>query len=300
MSAVSAQGGWWGSLRQRGGAARGDIAGGLTAAVVLLAIEGAYGLVAFSKFGPEQAQIGFMVGVFAAAVSSIVTVLAGARGPMLSGSSSALSLLFATLVATLAMDPRSLGPNGYPFPPLVLAFVALAVVLAGFLQLLLGVFRMARLIRYVPYPVHAGYMNGTAILMIGAMMPNILGLPIGTGITALQSVKPVAFLIALVAFLIAVRPLDLDAAHPRVHDRPRRGHAAAPRPLADAGGRLARPAVLAARVRVAAARRVAAHLEVPSRGVPRGQHPDRCCSSRWRWPSSPGCRPRSALRTSTR
>ena len=156
MSAGSAQGGWWGSLWQPGGAARGDIAGGITAAVVLLAIEGAYGLVAFSGLGPEQARLGFVLGVFAAAVSSIVVVLAGARGPMLSGSSSALSLLFATLIATLALDPRSLGPNGFPFPPMVLAFAALAVVLAGLLQLLLGMFRMAGLIRYVPYPVHAG------------------------------------------------------------------------------------------------------------------------------------------------
>ena len=206
MSAANNHGGWWGSLWQPGGTARGDIAGGITAAVVLLAVEGAYGLVAFSGLGPDQAKLGFVLGVFAAAVSSIVVVLAGARGPMLSGSSSALSLLFATLVATLALDPRSLGPNGFPFPPMVLAFAALAVVLAGLLQLLLGVFRMAGLIRYVPYPVHAGYMNGTAILMIGAMLPNILGLPIGASLMAWQEVKPAAAVIALVAFLIAVRP----------------------------------------------------------------------------------------------
>jgi len=206
LSAVSALGGWWGSLWQPDGTARGDIAGGITAAVVLLAVEGAYGLVAFSGLGPEQAKMGFVLGVFAAAVSSIVAVLAGARGPMLSGSSSALALLFATLIGTLALDPRSMGPNGFPFPPMVLAFAALAVVLAGLLQLLLGVFRMAGLIRYVPYPVHAGYMNGTAILMIGAMLPNILGLPIGASVGAWQEFKPAAPLIALVAFLIAIRP----------------------------------------------------------------------------------------------
>ena len=206
MSAVGAQSSWFGSLWHSGGVARGDIAGGLTAAVVLLAVEGAYGLVAFSKLGPEQAQIGFVLGVFAAAVSSIVTVVLGARGPMLSGSSSALSLLFATLVAALALDPRSIGANGYPHPPLILAFAALTVVVAGFLQLLLGMTRMAGLIRYVPYPVHAGYMNGTAILMIGAMMPNILGLQPGTSLVAWQMMKPLAPIIALVAFLIAIKP----------------------------------------------------------------------------------------------
>ena len=206
MSSVGTQVSWLGSLWHRGGVARGDIAGGLTAAVVLLAVEGAYGLVAFSKLGPEQAQIGFMLGVFAAAVSSIVTVITGARGPMLSGSSSALSLLFATLIGALALDPRSLGPNGFPYAPLVLAFAALTVVLAGFLQLLLGVTRMAGLIRYVPYPVHAGYMNGTAILMIGAMLPNILGLQAGASLAAWHEMKPLAPIVAVVAFLIAIKP----------------------------------------------------------------------------------------------
>ncbi|MGZ8273273.1 MAG: SLC26A/SulP transporter family protein [Burkholderiaceae bacterium] len=206
MSAVDAQVSWLGSLWRRGGVARGDIAGGITAAVVLLAVEGAYGLVAFSRLGPEQAQLGFVLGVFAAAVSSIVTVVTGARGPMLSGSSAALALLFATLIGTLALDPRSLGPNGFPFAPLVLAFAALAVVLAGFLQLLLGVTRMAGLIRYVPYPVHAGYMNGTAILLVGAMLPNILGLQPGLAVGAWQDMKPLAPIVAMVAFLVAIRP----------------------------------------------------------------------------------------------
>jgi SulP family sulfate permease len=206
VSAGSAQVSWWNSLWQRGGVARGDIAGGMTAAVVMLAVEGAYGLVAFDKLGPDQAQIGFMLGVFAAAVSSIVTVLAGARGPMLSGSSSALALLFASLIGALALDPRSMGPNGFPHAPLVLAFVGLTVVLAGFMQLLLGVGRMGSLIRYVPYPVHAGYMNATAILMIGAMVPNILGLPAGSSVVAWEKMRPLAPLVALVAFAIALRP----------------------------------------------------------------------------------------------
>jgi SulP family sulfate permease len=206
-SAVGASVGWWRSLLERGGVARGDVAGGVTAAIVLLAIEGAYGLVAFGPLGPEQAQLGFMLGVFAAAVSSIVTLLAGARGPMLSGSSSALALLFATLVATLGLDPRSVGPNGYPFPPLVLAFAALTVALAGLLQLLLGATRLGGLVRYVPYPVHAGYMNGTAILMFGAMLPNVLGLPFGASLAvSWMETKPLAPLLAIVAFLIAVRP----------------------------------------------------------------------------------------------
>ena len=63
MSQVAARSSWWRSLFHSNGVARGDVAGGLTAAVVLLAIEGSYGLIAYSRLGPEQAQLGFVLGV---------------------------------------------------------------------------------------------------------------------------------------------------------------------------------------------------------------------------------------------
>ena len=70
MSQVAARSSWWRSLFQSHGVARGDIAGGLTAAVVLLSIEGSYGLVAFARLGPEQPQLGFVLGVCTAAIVS--------------------------------------------------------------------------------------------------------------------------------------------------------------------------------------------------------------------------------------
>jgi SulP family sulfate permease len=207
MTAVGARAGWWGSFLQPGGVARGDIVGGLTAAVVLLAVEGSYGLVAFAKLGPEQAQIGFVLTVFAAAISAIVTVLAGARGPMLGGSSAALALLVSALIGALIADVRLLGPDGRPIIPLVMGFVALAVIIAGAIQAVAAALRLGGLVRYVPYPVHAGYMNGTAVLMVGAMLPHLLGLPAGASVAASwQQAQPLALLVGIVAFLMATQP----------------------------------------------------------------------------------------------
>ena len=62
MNPTVAPVGWWASLRQRHGAARGDLAGGLTAALVLPAVEGSYGLVAFAPLGPDVVQLGFLLG----------------------------------------------------------------------------------------------------------------------------------------------------------------------------------------------------------------------------------------------
>ena len=114
--------------------ARGDLAGGLTAALVLPAVEGGYGLIAYGPLGPDLVHIGFLLGAFAAAVASIVSMLAGGRGPLLSGSGAALALLMSSLVGTLVADPRFLGADGRPFLPLILAFAGLGVVLAGAIQ----------------------------------------------------------------------------------------------------------------------------------------------------------------------
>ncbi len=197
---------WWRSLGQRGGAARGDLAGGLTAALVLATIEGSYGLLAFASLGPEHAQTGFLLGACTAAVASAFAMFFGGRGPLLSGSTAALALLLSSLLAALASDPRFLGAGGQPLIPLILAFTGLGLMLAGVLQVLLAALRLGNLVRYVPYPVHAGYMTGVAVLMVAAMLPHLLGLPGGRGVLDWRSMQPLAPVVALTAFWIATRP----------------------------------------------------------------------------------------------
>lgn len=203
---VMAHHSWWGSLLQRGGAARGDLAGGITAALVLLAIEGSYGLVAFRPLGLEQGQIGFLIGVWTAAIATLVTFVLGGRGPLLSGTSAALVLLVPPLIAALTKDPRLLTGDGRPFVPVVLAYVALGLVMAGLIQMAVAALRLGGLVRYVPYPVHAGYVNGSAVLMVAAMVPNLMGLPAGHVWTEWQLARPLAPLVALLALWVALRP----------------------------------------------------------------------------------------------
>jgi SulP family sulfate permease len=204
-SAVGRQG-WWRSLRERGGVARGDIAGGLTAALVLPAVEGGYGLIAYAPLGAELLGAGFLLGAFTAAVASIVSTLAGGRGPLLSGSSAALAVLVSSLVTALIADPRFLGADGRPFLPTILAFTALGVVLAGALQVALATMRLGGLVHFVPFPVHAGYINGSAVLMAAAMIPHALGLPTTPGSFDPAQAKWLSPLVALAALVVALRP----------------------------------------------------------------------------------------------
>jgi SulP family sulfate permease len=78
-------------------------------------------------------------------------------------------------------------------------------VLAGILQAVLARLKLGGLVRFVPYPVHAGYMNGSAVLMVGAMASHVVGLPSGTGWQGLHEIKPLAVVITLVALWLALR-----------------------------------------------------------------------------------------------
>lgn len=205
-STTRERGSWWRSLWQRDGVARGDLAGGLTAAMVLPAVEGGYGLIAYGPLGPDLLQIGFLLGACTAAIASIVSMLAGGRGPLLSGSGAALALLVSSLIAALITDARFLGADGRPFLPTILAFVAMGVVLAGLLQVALATMRLGGLVHFVPFPVHAGYINGSAVLMAGAMLPHVLGLQGSISQFDLGQIRWLAPVIALAGLAVAVRP----------------------------------------------------------------------------------------------
>jgi SulP family sulfate permease len=205
MKALSGHLEWCKSLMRKGGLARGDLAGGLTAALVLPTIEGGYGLIAFAPLGPEQSQIGFLLGATSAAVATIVTLLFGGRGPQLSGSSAALALLLPALFAVLLADPRFLTADGRASMPLLLAFASFGVALAGLFQVGLASLKLSGLARYVPYPVHAGYMNGAAVLIIGAMVPHILGMPVARAGPDPGLIQPLAPIVALTAAWTALR-----------------------------------------------------------------------------------------------
>ena len=58
-------------------------------------------------------------------------------------------------------------------------FTAMVALLAGAVQFLAGCFGGGKLIKYIPYPVVAGYLSGVGILIFLGQMPKFLGLPKG-------------------------------------------------------------------------------------------------------------------------
>ncbi|MDE2751414.1 MAG: SulP family inorganic anion transporter [Gemmatimonadota bacterium] len=171
------------------GALRGDIFGGLTSAVVALPVALAFGIA--SGLGPAAGLYSVI------AVGFFASVFGGTRS-QISGPTAPMTVAMAVIVTTHA---STLGE----------AFAI--VVLAGLLQVALGLLRIGRFVVYTPHVVVSGFMSGIGVIImliqslpfIGAAAPSG-GAPgaIDALAVAIHSVNYQALAIAAVTLLIAV------------------------------------------------------------------------------------------------
>ena len=135
---------------------RGDFFGGVSAGVVALPLALAFGVA--SGLGP-------VAGLYGAIATGIVAAVFGGTPVQITGPTGPMTLVVAGIVAT----------NTLPSGAVNLPDVVAAVVLAGLLQIALGLFRIGAYIRYVPYPVISGFMTGIGVIIIVQQLFPMLG-----------------------------------------------------------------------------------------------------------------------------
>ncbi|MGE5707345.1 MAG: SulP family inorganic anion transporter, partial [Bacteroidota bacterium] len=135
---------------------RGDLAGGVTASFLSLPQSMAYGLLVFAPLGPDYLPLGLVAGLIALCFSNFGSAWFG-RIPIMSNSP--FSMTSVMLASALTILLHQSGQNR-PFSLVMLMFVCFLV---GLLQLLMGFLKLGNLAKYIPYPVIAGLINGTAI-----------------------------------------------------------------------------------------------------------------------------------------
>lgn len=176
-----------------------QLLGGAIGAVVSVAIVLTLGVVALSPLGAQAAEVGVAAGFICAVVSAAVYGLLGRCLVPAGAPSSATALIVATLVSRIV----TAAPAGGAAATLSTVMVALAasVVLMGLLQLLMAAFHLGRLVRVVPQPVLAGFMNGIALLILLSQLPALLALSqdqwFHEGWRALHKAAPGALLLGL-------------------------------------------------------------------------------------------------------
>jgi SulP family sulfate permease len=182
----------------------GELRGGVTSAVVALGVLLPLGLLSFAPLGPAGAAVGLQAAFAAAIFGGLVTALvAGAPVP---GSIPRTStcLIFAGLVAKLAADPNLVGPAGADLDRIV-ALTSVSVALAGALQVAFGVLKLGSLVRFVPLPVLAGFMDGIAVMIAISQIPPLFGLegPAAMSRDALAHVIPGSIALGLATWAVA-------------------------------------------------------------------------------------------------
>ena len=172
---------------------RGDIFGGVTATVVGLPVALAFGVA--SGLGATAGLYGAIaVGFFAAVFGGTRSQISGPTGPM--------TLAMAVVVTSHADT---------------LAEAFTIVILAGLIQVLLGVMRIGRFVTYTPYSVISGFMSGIGIIVILLQISPLLGSPSsgGSGLDSLKAIPAIVGDINLEAVAVAAATLAVGVLWPR-------------------------------------------------------------------------------------
>ncbi len=168
---------------------RGDFLGGITSAVVLLPMALAYGVV--SGLGVIAGLYGAVaVGLFASLFWGTKALISGPTGPM--------AVAMAVVVGSYAEN-------------IVEAFTI--VIMAGVIQIILGLIKMGRYVAYTPYSVISGFTSGVGVIIVLLQVLPFLGASSPGGGTvgairampdAVASVNYHALVIALVTLVVTV------------------------------------------------------------------------------------------------
>ena len=163
---------------------RGDIVGGITTSVIALPLAIAFGIVALAPLGPEYAAEGALAGLYGVIVGGLLASLFGGTAGQISVPTAPMSVMVTSIIASLLADPRLRELSPEP-APLVLALVALTIAMAGLMQWLLAAVGGGRLVKFIPYPVVSGFMNGVAVIIFIGQLAPLFGLHGGDGMTEL-------------------------------------------------------------------------------------------------------------------
>ncbi|TAL09839.1 MAG: SulP family inorganic anion transporter, partial [Nitrospirae bacterium] len=163
------------------GTRTGDAWGGLAAMLVALPSAIAFGLLIYSPLGPAYAAVGAMAGILGTIAIGLVAPVFGGTPRLISAPCAPAAAVIAALVLEL-LDPDSPKAGGGLQPEHILLLLALVAVLSGGLQFLFGAIGGGRLIKYIPYPVVAGYLSGVGVLIFLSQVPKLFGLPKGTAL----------------------------------------------------------------------------------------------------------------------
>ncbi|MFC3041766.1 SulP family inorganic anion transporter [Virgibacillus xinjiangensis] len=133
---------WFGNMKA-------DILSGLVVALALIPEAIAFAIIA----GVDP-----MVGLYASFTISVVIAFVGGRPAMISGATGAMALLFIDLVAEHGLQ-----------------YLLAATILTGIIQVIFGILKLARYMKFIPRSVMVGFVNALAIMIFIPQLEHFVG-----------------------------------------------------------------------------------------------------------------------------
>lgn len=176
---------------------KGDVLAGIVVALALIPEAIAFSIIA----GVDP-----MVGLYASFTMAVIIAFAGGRPGMISAATGAMALLMGPLVREHGLE-----------------YLFAATILTGVIQILFGVFKVAKVMKFIPRAVMIGFVNALAILIFMAQVPHFLGISnmtyVFVAITLLIVYLVPRFFTAIPAPLIAIIALSVVAIYSDVNVR---------------------------------------------------------------------------------
>jgi len=110
-----------------------------------------------------------VVGLYGAFIIGLITALLGGKPGMISGATGSVAVVF----VGLGLSVKSMYPelDTEALSMMVLHYILLTSIIAGLIQVAIGVLKMGKFIRLVPQPALFGFVNGLAIVIAMAQLP---------------------------------------------------------------------------------------------------------------------------------
>jgi sulfate permease, SulP family len=128
---------------------KGDLFGGITAGVVALPLALAFGV---------QSGMGAIAGLYGAIVLGIFAALFGGTATQVSGPTGPMTVISTLVIAEAIQVSGSLQAG--------MGIIIGSFLLAGAFQVLFGIVKIGKYIKYIPYPVLSGFMTGIGVIII--------------------------------------------------------------------------------------------------------------------------------------
>lgn len=129
----------------------GDFWGGINSAIITLPQALAFGVA--TGFGASA-------GIWGAIILCFVAGLLGTKVPLVSGTTGPVAIVIAAMMTAIGFDIKA----------------AITIMLmAGLFQILASLTNLASIVKYVPYPVISGFMNGVGIIIIILQLNPLMG-----------------------------------------------------------------------------------------------------------------------------